>query len=169
MDRFIADLHLSHRNMAAYRGFASVEEHNNYIISQWNKVVTKRDTTYILGDVTMEKRTNYDILSQLNGRKIVVGGNHDQRQHTKSMLEYINGFAGVMKYSNKKGFKAWLTHIPVHTSELKRCGVNLHGHIHDTVVRTWYGARDKRYICVSCERVDYTPRTIEELLKLNEV
>lgn len=164
MDRFIADLHLSHKNMAVYRGFTSVEEHDEYIISKWNSVVGKRDTTYVLGDITMEKRTNYELLSQLNGTIIVVGGNHDQRQHTKSMLEYVNGFAGVIKYSNKKGFKAWLTHIPVHTNELDRCPYNIHGHIHKANVKTWYGMKDKRYICVSCEQVDYTPKTIEELV-----
>jgi hypothetical protein len=49
---------------------------------------------------------------------------------------------------------------------------NIHGHIHDKQVMIdvyEYGYKvnaipDDRYICVSCERVDYVPRTLEELL-----
>mgnify|MGYP002477993094 CR=1 FL=1 len=55
--RFIADLHLGHTNMAIKRGFLTVEEHDEYIITQWNSVVNKRDVTYILGDITMEKKS----------------------------------------------------------------------------------------------------------------
>ena len=75
--RFIADLHLGHKFMATHRGFASVEEHDEHIITQWNSVVHKRDTTYILGDVTMEKAEQYALLDRLNGAKRVVLGNHD--------------------------------------------------------------------------------------------
>jgi len=34
---FEGDLHLGHVNMAKWRGFSSVEEHDEYIIDQWNK------------------------------------------------------------------------------------------------------------------------------------
>lgn len=37
----ISDLHLGHTNMALHRGFTSVEEHDDYIISKWNSVVNK--------------------------------------------------------------------------------------------------------------------------------
>ena len=70
--RFIADLHLGHTNMALKRGFATVEEHDEYIISQWNKKVSKRDITWILGDVTMESSKSYPLLNRLNGMKKVV-------------------------------------------------------------------------------------------------
>jgi hypothetical protein len=58
-----------------------------------------------------------------------------------------------------KGF--FLTHCPVHPLELNYPDVrgNIHGHIHDKEVG------ESRYWCVSCERVDYKPITIEELLK----
>jgi calcineurin-like phosphoesterase family protein len=57
--RFIADLHLSHENMAKRRGFSTIEEHDEHIIEKWNSVVHKRDITYILGDITMEKSSPY--------------------------------------------------------------------------------------------------------------
>ena len=59
--RFISDLHLNHRNMAHRRGFESEDEMNEYIIEQWNKVVQKKDVTYILGDITMERKDGYEL------------------------------------------------------------------------------------------------------------
>ena len=165
--RFIADLHLGHTNMALHRGFATVEEHDEYIIEKYNSVVSKRDVTYILGDVTMEKSSPYPLLDRLNGVKHVVLGNHDRRQDVKKLLEYVDSVAGMIQY---KG--VMLTHCPIHPMELDyRFSRNIHGHIHDKVVTKdiyEYGYKintipDERYICVSCERVDYTPKTLEEL------
>ena len=163
---FIADLHLSHTNMALHRGFATVEEHDEYIIEKWNSVVSKRDVTYILGDVTMEKSAPYHLLDRLNGIKHVVLGNHDRRQDVKKLLEHVESVAGMIQY---KGIM--LTHCPIHPMELDyRFKHNIHGHIHKKIVminRDNWGmveqVQDERYICVSCERVDFSPKTLEEL------
>ena len=161
--RFIADLHLSHQNMATRRGFSSVEEHDEHIIAKWNDVVSKRDVTYILGDVTMEKKSPYALLDKLNGRKHVVMGNHDRRQDVEALLKHVDSVDGMVQY---KGII--LTHCPIHPMELDyRFPKNIHGHIHDKQVMLGglpIEIPDERYICVSCERVDYTPRTLEELL-----
>jgi len=160
--RFIADLHLSHTNMATRRGFSIVEEHDEHIIERWNSVVHKRDVTYILGDVTMEKSAPYALLNRLNGLKHVVLGNHDRRQDVKKLLEYVESVAGMTQY---KG--VILTHAPIHTRELEyRFKYNVHGHIHNNQVMKEAGRMqipDERYICVSCERVSYLPKTLEEL------
>lgn len=160
--RFIADLHLGHTNMAIKRGFTTVEEHDEHIIAQWNSVVSKRDVTYILGDVTMEKSAPYALLARLNGIKHVVMGNHDRRQDVRKLLEYVESVGGMVSY---KG--VILTHCPIHPMELEyRFNKNIHGHIHDKQVMIedqGYERPDNRYICVSCERVDYKPKTLEEL------
>ena len=159
--RFIADLHLSHTNMATRRGFSTVEEHDEHIIERWNSVVHKRDVTYILGDVTMEKSAPYVLLNRLNGLKHVVLGNHDRRQDVKKLLEYVESVAGMIQY---KG--VILTHAPIHTRQLEyRFKYNVHGHIHNNQVMLdhWTNIPDERYICVSCERVSYLPKTLEEL------
>jgi len=165
--RFIADLHLSHTNMALKRGFSTVEEHDEHIIEKWNSVVSKRDVTYILGDVTMEKSAPYHLLDRLNGIKHVVMGNHDRRQDVRKLLEHVESVAGMTQH---KG--VILTHCPIHTSELDyRFKYNIHGHIHDKVVMKDVNISsptnklvvDERYICVSCERVDFSPKTLEEL------
>ena len=157
--RFIADLHLGHENMAKHRGFKDAEEHDNFLIESWNSVVHKRDATYILGDVSFNKKFPYPKLSRLNGIIHGIGGNHDRRQDVQELLKYVDSFTGCMMYR-----EMWLTHIPVHPMELKhRAKVNIHGHIHEKSVRTLWGTKDKRYVCVSCEQVDYKPKTLKEL------
>jgi hypothetical protein len=163
--RFIADLHFGHENMARHRGFESAAEQDEYIVAQWNKTVHKRDVTYILGDVTMEK-ANYDILDRLNGRKHVVLGNHDRMAHVVKLMQHVDSVAGMVQY---KGL--FLTHCPIHPMEMDyRVKYNIHGHIHEKVVmkaRDNWGeiemVVDERYICVSCERVSYTPKSLIEL------
>ena len=161
--RFIADLHLGHTNLAIHRGFSTVEEHDEYVIEKYNSVVHKRDVTYILGDITMENSKSYHLLDRLNGIKHVVLGNHDRRQDVKKLLEHVDSVTGAIKY---KGI--FLTHIPVHPMELDyRVKRNIHGHIHEKrVMKKRFGIFpiiDDRYVCVSCEQVDYIPKTLEEL------
>ena len=160
--RFIADLHLSHQNMATRRGFSTIEEHDEHIIAKWNSVVSKRDVTYILGDVTMEKSSPYPLLDRLNGIKHIVLGNHDRRQDTKKLFDYAESICGMINY---KG--VFLTHCPMHSDELNY-GItkNIHGHIHDKVVMKMldgWEVPDERYFCVSCEQVDYLPKSLEDL------
>jgi calcineurin-like phosphoesterase family protein len=160
--RFIADLHLSHENMAKRRGFSTIEEHDEHIIAKWNSVVNKRDVTYILGDITMEKSAPYPLLDRLNGIKHIVLGNHDRRQDTKKLFDYAESICGMINY---KG--VFLTHCPMHSDELNYgISKNIHGHIHDKVVMKMldgWEVPDERYFCVSCEQVDYLPKSLEDL------
>lgn len=157
--RFYSDPHFHHRNMAIKRGFSDEIEMNEYIVQQWNKVVKKRDVTYLLGDITMEKN-NYEILDRLNGLKKIVLGNHDQPQHVISLLKYCNSVCASYKMGTKE-FQGniILTHIPIHESEIDRFKCNIHGHVHENTLS------DRRYINVSAEVIDYTPKTVLELIK----
>ena len=161
--RYISDLHLNHKNMSIRRGFNSVEEHDLHIIKSWNNVVSKKDVTYILGDLTFEKSTPYKMLEQLNGIKKVILGNHDEPQHVPELLTYVNNVAS-MKYLKDKEFgNIILTHAPIHPCELEyRYTINIHGHVHENTLD------DKRYINVSAEVIDYKPKTLRELILENE-
>lgn len=149
----ISDPHFGHKNMALHRGFQTVEEHDEHIISMWNSVVKKGDTVYLLGDVTMEKG-NYDILDRLNGYKKVVLGNHDSPQHVPNLLKHVNSVCSSFKIKN-----LLFTHIPIHSSEFeyKAFMKNVHGHVHTNSIK------DSRYINVCCENVNYKPILIEDL------
>jgi calcineurin-like phosphoesterase family protein len=151
---YISDLHFSHTNMALKRGFSSADEMNEHIIEKWNTKVLKKDTVWILGDITMEKSSSYPLLDRLNGYKKVVLGNHDQPQHIPTLLNYVNSVCGMVKVKDN----IILSHCPIHESEIGRFFKNIHGHVHENSLP------DNRYINVSCEVVDYTPRLLEELI-----
>lgn len=155
---FIADTHFGHKNCAKWRGFSSIEEHDEHIIESWNKVIRKKDTVYILGDVTTNKATNYPILDRLRGFKKVVMGNHDEGNHARKLLEHVNSVAGMVKYKH-----CVLTHCPIHPSQLERFKFNLHGHLHGETLN------DPRYFCVSCEAIDYTPISWEQIMEIRKV
>ena len=150
----IADLHFGHTNVALRRGFYSVEEHDQHIIETWNETVNKYDTVYILGDISMEKKRYYTWLDQLKGYKKVILGNHDVPRHVPELLKYVNFVCSSFLYKER----LLLTHIPIHPSEMYRYEKNIHGHLHDKEID------DPRYICVSCEVVNYTPKLLTELL-----
>lgn len=147
--------------MALKRGFSSAEEMNEHIVEKWNSVVRKGDVVYLLGDVSMEKAT-YDILDRLKGFKKVILGNHDMPQHIVKLLDHVNSVCGMIKYkSSSLRISVFLTHCPIHPMELDyRVSYNIHGHVHENNIP------DDRYINVSCEAVDYTPRTLEELISV---
>lgn len=160
--RFVADLHFGHEGCAKWRNFG-VDFMNENIIAQWNSVVHKKDTTYILGDITQETSKHYHLLDELLGRKIVILGNHDRWQDVPKLLEHVDGVAGIVdyrcKYLTKKGIKrAWLTHSPMHPKEVWEREINIHGHSHDVVMP------EDRYICVSLEQIDWRPKLINELI-----
>lgn len=152
-----SDPHFHHKNMAIKRGFSCEEEMNEHIVKTWNETISKKDAVYLLGDITMEKK-NYEIVSRLKGIINVVLGNHDERQHVRELLKYVNTVSGMIDYKNK----VILTHCPVHPSQLEfRYSHNIHGHVHENSLD------DKRYINVCAEVIDYKPQLITNLLDFN--
>ena len=161
--RYISDTHFGHKNMAIKRGFKDEFEMNEYIISEWNKVVSKRDVTWILGDITMEKSFDYYNLDQLNGIKKVILGNHDEPQHVPSLLTYVNSVSSMRYLKDKEFGNIIFTHAPIHPCELEyRYTLNIHGHVHENTLE------DKRYINVSAEVIDYRPKMLRELIYMEQ-
>ena len=163
---YIADLHLGHENMAIKRGFKNSEEHDNHLIEKWNSVIHKRDTVWILGDITMESSAHYYLLDKMKGIKNVALGNHDLPSLIPELQKHVNKICGMVRH---KGM--FLTHCPIHPMELEhRVPISLHGHCHENIVmikdvQTGEMVKDNRYICVSCEQVDYTPKLLIEFIK----
>ena len=151
---FIADLHLGHGNICEYEGprrgnSKTIDEHDDWIIYQWNNVVRKEDLVWVLGDVAF----SYDGLHKLkrmNGSKHLILGNHDVFSNNK-YYEYFNKIHGFMKY---KGM--WLSHSPIHPMSL-RDRINIHGHTHGSK------PDDDRYICVSVEHLNGYPLALEDI------
>lgn len=78
---FTADLHFSHARIIELckRPFDSVDEMNRAIIARWNARVHREDTVYVMGDVAMGRiDESLSLVTQLNGHKLLVPGNHDR-------------------------------------------------------------------------------------------
>lgn len=76
-----------HANIIKYcnRPFSSVEEMNETIIENWNKVVSKGDIVYHLGDFALgDKSLIPDFIRRLTGHISFIMGNHDNLNIMKS-------------------------------------------------------------------------------------
>ncbi|MFH1842874.1 MAG: metallophosphoesterase [bacterium] len=79
MNTFVtADLHLGHDAIRRFsqRPFVSVTEMDESIITSWNNHVGPKDLVYIVGDFAWKRHDIY--LSALNGKKVLIRGNHDK-------------------------------------------------------------------------------------------
>jgi len=136
MEYLATDPHFGHKNILTLenRPFKSIQEMDKYIISSYNSVVSKFDTLYILGDFSFgNKEYTKNIVQQLNGRKILVMGNHCRRKSKKWFHDV--GFDSVIDGGLFLRDKFLCTHEPtnkIDTSEKLTPDsiVNIHGHTH---------------------------------------
>ena len=147
---FIADTHFGHNSILKYRTrFKTIQEHDETIIENWNKVVRKaKYQVWMLGDFCF-KNKYYDmeaLIKRLNGTIHVILGNHC----------HVPYYSNVHISPPIKKYGLWLSHFPIHPQELRGLR-NVHGHVHDETID------DDRYINVSADVVNYTPVEIGEV------
>lgn len=169
---FISDTHFGHANILTFkradgtplREFSNVDEMDEYMIEKWNSVVRPQDKVYHLGDVVINSKFLYR-LDRLNGHKRLVRGNHDIYK-TKLYSQYFEEIHGVRVFggfdSLPKRTRLAASHVPLHPDCVDRWGFNIHGHLHSNVMK------DKRYINVSVEQLDYTPISMDEVISIME-
>lgn len=77
---FTSDQHFGHGNIIEFcdRPFRTLDGMNEFLRLAWNEVVKPDDTVVHVGDVAMGRTEDVaPVLSALNGRKLVLLGNHD--------------------------------------------------------------------------------------------
>lgn len=161
----ISDTHFNHLNILGFtdennkpvRPFDSVEDMNETMIDNWNKVVKPGDKVYHLGDVFFGSKDEFKSLwPRLNGKKRLIVGNHDD-------IKFLSSGGFFSKVYMWRAFEGLLlTHVPVHPSTLgegrfKGKILNVHGHIHQNK------SPEGPYKCVCVEQTNYTPVNLEEL------
>ena len=132
---FTADLHFNHNNIIKHTGrpFQNFEEMDRALIKNWNQKVRPRDEVYILGDVTMKgPDVAKAAMTQLNGRKYLVRGNHDNFVDSKgfdpSIFEWVKDYHRMVY----KGQRIMLFHYPIEEwDQMLRGAIHLHGHQHN--------------------------------------
>lgn len=182
---FIADLHFGHKNCLAFdnRPFKDIEEHDNALIERWNAAVGKGDEVWILGDMSwVSAPRTVEILKRLNGTKRLCIGNHDHKLIKNAQLR--EQFAEITNYKElalPDGRRLVLCHYPIPCYNKHFYGwIHLYGHVHTGFewnmmqqvqfqMQALYDRKCRMYN-VGCmvPGMDYTPRTLDEILELFE-
>lgn len=158
----ISDLHLDHKNIIKYcnRPFDSIEDMNSRILKNWNNKVKYHDVVYFLGDLAFDRGSHPTLhwIGKLKGKIVFIKGSHDRSRkikfHRKQILEY-------------NGYKFFLFHDPEEAPSNWN-GWIIHGHKHNNDLDEFpFINGEKKTINVSCDLLDYTPITIDELLSLD--
>lgn len=136
MEHITSDLHFGHQNILKFcpktRPFSSVDEMDECMIKEWNRSVHTSDTTFILGDVSYrEPSRTAAIFNRLNGKKILIAGNHDEK-HLKQQC-FRDCFIEIHNYleiqRNKR--KIVLFHYPIlEWNGMHRGSIHFYGHLH---------------------------------------
>lgn len=110
------------------RPFESVEEMDRMLLQNYNAIVHKDDTVYILGDIChhMKIEDADTLIRKMNGKKYLIRGNHDKKYDPRLFAD-IQDFMTIS--ANGQYFA--LMHYPMLSWPKKNSGsIQLHGHIH---------------------------------------
>jgi len=171
-----SDPHFYHNNICKFtkedgsklRPWDDAEEMTEDMIRWYNEMVHPEDRVYILGDVAFSAANMEKAVSRMNGRKVLVPGNHDPVK----MRKYFDLFDDVRGYIVKKGFI--MSHIPLHPMSMGRWRLNIHGHTHSNTMKTVVNVKgdyietqreDERYFSACVERTDFRPILLDDILK----
>lgn len=127
---FTSDQHFFHKNIIKYcaRPFNSIEEMNETLIENYNKLVKPEDTVYHLGDFSFANYAQAEsIFNRLNGQKILIEGNHDSGSVFKLKWAWIKNYYELK--TDKANFV--LFHYPMASwNAAFHEVIHLHGHSH---------------------------------------
>jgi calcineurin-like phosphoesterase family protein len=136
---FTSDTHWNHTNIIKYtnRPYDTVEEMNEALISNWNDTVGPKDVVWHLGDIAWWHKKNGPsldgILSQLNGEKHLLLGNHDKDLPTDALEKNFVEIANYkeLRFNNRKLI---LCHYPIFSwNGMYKGSWMLHGHCHGNI------------------------------------
>ena len=168
---FVSDRHLNHSNLVlkfkdtegnparpnpvTNTWFTSVEEHNEMMIEEHNKLVKPQDKVYDLGDFAFGPKSLHNgFAHRFNGHHRLIPGNHDDIEHLMSFGFYEK--VEIWRLFKEHGFTC--THIPIHHEQFRHNSiVNVHGHVHQNSVD------DPRWINICLEKTNMRPIHLDEI------
>jgi len=148
---------------------------NAFMLDKWNDVVTSDDTVIYGGDLVLNSSRDYRmkvsfVLSYLNGKKILVRGNHDRSHSTMCQL----GFESSNLYYFKDNIlvvhdlmRRW--HIKEIADLIEKADYVLYGHVHNQLLDDPRVKDNPKFINICVEHLDYIPRTLEELKEIRNI
>lgn len=195
MNYYISDTHFLHENIIRHdanngcRKFSSIEEHDDLIILNINKVVTPKDNLYFLGDISWGKPDEtVELLNKINCHNLfAIRGNHDRVLKDGKVKKLFQGIYDI-KQIEDNGRQVILCHFPLMMWSGQHRGVcHLYAHLHNTKEEADYQGflkeLDKRIEVRDGDRykplqaynvgcmlpyMNYTPRTLNEIIEANK-
>lgn len=175
MNFYIADTHFGHGNIIRLcsRPFRSVEDMNETIIQNWNRKVNDSDTVYIVGDFAFKGLDDaVKILKRLKGNKILITGNHDNRNlKNPNFRSCFNEIRELMDIVDN-GVRVVLCHYPlIEWNGYFRGSYLVYGHIHNNIKNNAYKcmALEGHALNAGVDITDFEPCTLNELKEKNKV
>ncbi len=166
---YIADTHFRHSKILdmCARPYRDIDAHDEDLIRRWNAVVGADDLVYHLGDFSLglaDVDAVKTIFSRLNGRKILILGNHDFRKNgdvhpTLAVLDWYQPPTPMLETSDDDQ-RVVLCHYAMRTWPGQHKGAyHFYGHSHGELP----GVGRSRDVGVDMRDVAFTPRTFKEL------
>ena len=176
MTYFTSDLHFGHHNILTLcnRPFTDIDQMDVALIENWNRKVKRNDVVYLIGDAVWDKKKVGFYMEQLNGKKILITGNHDATWCKKEDCRRY--FEDVVPYleTNLNGYPVTMCHYPMLEWKASRkeaghrLGYLVHGHIHNRIAEAY------RQLYLQFNALNagvdvngYEPVTFDELLENN--
>lgn len=157
----ISDLHLDHANIIDYcdRPFDTLDEMNETLIDNWNRVVEPDDLVYFGGDLAMaEESTALMWADQLDGNFIFLDGNHDDITQANAPFPLLDS----IEFS-AAGIDFHYTHWEKDIADTL-CEWGIHGHHHNNDLHTYpFINYEENRVNVSAEVIGYTPLPVDTL------
>lgn len=184
-DAFYSDPHFGHKNIIGFcqRPFKNLTEMHEALVDNYNSVITRGMTVLWCGDAFFRCDANeaHHWLKQLNGRKVIVKGNHDPSDAV--LLGIGFRFVTHEMVLSITGKTCRVSHYPyAFTEEERQARIEegllvddrymsrrprrrsdeylIHGHTHSNV------KKDGRAIHVGVDAWDYAPATYDEVGEL---
>lgn len=158
---FTADCHFDHANIIKYtnRPFKNIEHMNQEIVKRWNKVVSKDDLVYHVGDFAFKGILNGKRFERvLNGNIVHIRGNHDLNNGIKTYITKC-----MMEFGGKE---VYVNHYPPNNKdEIPICDFVVSGHIHEKWKYKFVKGCDIPIINVGVDVNDFQPVSTNNLLK----
>lgn len=184
-----ADWHVGHERCILFdqRPFNNLDQMHNALIKRYNSVVPVDGVCYFLGDMAWDQKVLKEILTKLNGTKVLVLGNHDKRRQSMygvgfdvvlhNLTVYIANEEVTMSHCplrgvfredtsemrNSKPGEAWHGEFRHQEFSIENHGqFHLHGHIHSSKSNNKPKINDKQFD-VGTPANNYTPVSFSQI------
>lgn len=167
----ISDTHFGHYNIIKYcnRPFETVEQMNETIIENWNKVVGPNDIVIHCGDFYLGRGARQtaprEFRRRLNGKIILILGNHDDKR-----CAFVSdcGFNAAFFHYHIFGDTLMICHSTVYPPKnaFNNIRFTFYGHVHNNDLDPFNFAAKRCNVCA--DELDFKPLDITSFLTTEE-